>query len=176
MAEADVLLLSDYSKGGVTETLIKTLITAAVKQGVPVVANPKPKSLEFYRGATLVSLNRFEAAKALGTELLSDEDAPAAAQSLRDTLGVESVLVTLGGSGMVAAWAHGTASVPAVRVEVYDEAGAGDTVIATIALGVAAGALGEPLLALAAQTAAAVVQKVGVAAPSREDLARIASL
>lgn len=172
----NVLLISDYGKGGVTEGLTRGLIAAADSAGVPVVANPKPKSLSRYAGARLVSLNRFEAGDSLGVGAVSDEDARSAAEALRSRLGVGAVLITLGGSGMAAAWEGGSAQVPAVRVEVYDEAGAGDTAIATIALGVAGGHLGEALLALATHTAGAVVQKVGVAAPSDEDLARIASL
>jgi D-beta-D-heptose 7-phosphate kinase/D-beta-D-heptose 1-phosphate adenosyltransferase len=82
------------------------------------------------------------------------------------------MLVTLGAKGM----ASESAAVPALLVEVYDEAGAGDTVISTIALAVGAGKFDKTALALAAQMAACVVQKVGVAVPSQEDIARIATL
>jgi len=98
-----------------------------------------------------------------------------AALQLREKLGVDRVLITLGASGMAAA-DDGAFFVPAHKVDVYDEAGAGDTVIATVALGVGANRFGRLLLELAAQTAASVVQKVGVATPSPQDLARIANL
>lgn len=174
--ESDVLLISDYSKGGVTTSLIEALIAEARSAGVPVVANPKPRSVPHYRGAALVSLNRAESAAALGQASLESTEALSAARSLRESLGVGALLITLGGDGMAAAWPEGAAQVPAVRVEVYDEAGAGDTVIATVALGVAADALDQTLLTLAAQTAAAVVRKVGVAAPDAADLAAIAQI
>lgn len=169
----DVVLISDYLKGAVTSRAIQTLVAAGREKGVPVVANPKPRSLPDYRNAALVSLNRYEAADALGLESLADEAGVDAARELRTRFGVENVIVTLGASGMAAAGPSGAWSVPAVRVELYDEAGAGDTVIATIALGMAAGAFGPDLLRLATETAAAVVRKVGVAVPSEEDLAAI---
>jgi D-beta-D-heptose 7-phosphate kinase/D-beta-D-heptose 1-phosphate adenosyltransferase len=169
----DVVLISDYLKGAVTSRAIQTLVAAGREKGVPVVANPKPRSLPDYRDAALVSLNRYEAADALRLESLPDEAGVDAARALREQFGVENVIVTLGASGMAAAGPSGAWSVPAVRVELYDEAGAGDTVIATIALGMAAGAFGPDLLRLATETAAAVVRKVGVAVPSEEDLAAI---
>jgi D-beta-D-heptose 7-phosphate kinase/D-beta-D-heptose 1-phosphate adenosyltransferase len=142
--------------------------------GIPVVANPKPRSLPNYRGAALISLNRFETADFLRrSDGLTDADGMTAAAEVREALGVDHVVVTLGASGMAAAGPKGSHRVPAIRVEVYDEAGAGDTVIATIALGMAAGGFGENLLRLAAQTAGAVVRKVGVAVPSAEDLETI---
>ena len=166
---AQVVLISDYQKGCVTQTLIEEIIVHCRQSGVPVVANPKPRSLPSYRGASLVSLNRFEAGEALGMSSVSDDQATDVAERLRDRFGVERVLVTLGGSGLAAAGAN-TYRVPAIKVDLYDEAGAGDTVIATIALGIAAGHFGTELLKLATQTAGAVVQKVGVAVPSAEDL------
>jgi D-beta-D-heptose 7-phosphate kinase/D-beta-D-heptose 1-phosphate adenosyltransferase len=175
LPRVDVVLISDYVKGAVTSRTIQTLVEAGQRAGVPVVANPKPRSLPDYRGAALVSLNRFEAADYLRlADGLLDEEAEDAARELRVRLGVEHVVVTLGASGMAAAGPDGASHfVPAIRVEVYDEAGAGDTVIATIALGMAARAFGHDLLALAAETAGAVVRKVGVAVPSPEDLKAI---
>jgi D-beta-D-heptose 7-phosphate kinase/D-beta-D-heptose 1-phosphate adenosyltransferase len=167
---AQVVLISDYQKGGVTPRIVQEVISHARQSGVPVVANPKPKSLPHYKGASLVSLNRFEASEALGLAgAVSDDEAAEGAMRLRDRLDVERVLITLGGSGMVAAGASSYRA-DAIKVDLYDEAGAGDTVIATIALGIAAGHFGSDLLNLAARTAGAVVQKVGVAVPSPEDL------
>lgn len=174
LERVDVVLISDYLKGAVTSSAIRTLVAAGREKGVPVVANPKPRSLPDYRGAGLVSLNRYEAADYLRLpDGLADEDGQSAARELRAQLGVDHVVVTLGASGMAAAGPDGAYQVPAVRVELYDEAGAGDTVIATIALGMAAQGFGPDLLRLATETAAAVVRKVGVAVPSADDLAAI---
>jgi len=174
--DCQVLVMSDYLKGAVTPALSECVIERANKKGIAVVANPKPRSLSQYRGARLLSLNRVEASEALGLwRTLSDEDAPHAAESLQCSLGVDGVLITLGEAGMVF---HGPTAVrlPAPRVEVYDTAGAGDTVVATAALGVAALGLEPEVFRLAAQTAASVVRRVGVATPSKEDLEAISAL
>lgn len=173
---ADVVVLSDYLKGALTPGVVERLITVAKERGVPVVVNPKPRSLRMYAGATLASLNRSEAAETLGRwQGLSDAEAPSAAREILGGFGVESVLVTLGESGMVAAGASDV-RVEAPRVEVYDTAGAGDTVVATVALGLAAVGFAPAVFELAAETSASVVKHVGVATPSAEDLARLASV
>lgn len=176
-APSDVVLISDYLKGGVTKAMISKIIAHAKEINLPVVANPKPQSLKSYRGATLISLNRYEASTAAGREEpMLDSDAEGIAAELRASLGVENLVITLGASGMAVSTASGQFSVPAVRVEVYDEAGAGDTVIATVALGVACGSVTPALFRLAAQTAGCVVQRVGVATPTAEDLEMIRSI
>lgn len=178
MEGCGVLILSDYLKGTLTESVAKALIDAARSRSVPVVVNPKPRSLAHYRGASLVSLNRAEAAEA--TERWSGlpaAEAPAAGRSLMERHGVGSVLVTLGEDGMCAVGSSGLEfGVRAPRVEVYDTAGAGDTVVATVALGLAAMGMQRAVFELAAQTAASVVRHVGVQAPSAEDLAGIVAL
>lgn len=173
MSGVDVVLVSDYTKGAVTGRIIRGLVQEGRRLGVPVVANPKPKSLPYYEGAALVSLNRYEAGNAagLGRGVTADE-AEGVARELRERLGVGHLVVTLGGDGMAAA-GETSFRIPAVPVEVYDEAGAGDTVIATVALGIGADAFSRELLVLATHTAAAVIRKVGVAVPSADDLAEI---
>lgn len=176
LPSVNIVLVSDYLKGAITPRLVETLVSEGAKASVPVVANAKPKSLPYYRGAALVSLNQFEAGDALGLRHgVPHADAAAAADELRRRLGVDRVLITLGAGGIAAAGERAFA-VPAVDVVLYDEAGAGDTVIATMALGIGAGAFSHELLSLAAHTAASVVQKVGVSTPSAEDLAHIATL
>ena len=176
LADASVLVLSDYLKGTLSAQVAQELVRLAHAQGVPTVVNPKPRSLAQYRGAKLVSLNRLEAAQAMDLpQGLSNDLASEAARALRERIGAESVLVTLGDAGMVADNGE-TMRVPAPRVEVYDTAGAGDTVIATVALGVASAGIRREVFELAAQTAACVIQHVGVATPTRDDLARLAAL
>lgn len=165
--DAEVIVMSDYLKGALPPAVISALIQGL--KGKTLVANPKPASLDFYHGVNLVSLNRLEASGALGWAVETDT-AENAALTLRERLGVESVLITLGEGGMVAASTDGVFRVAAPRVEVYDTAGAGDTVIATVALGLAAVGFEQDVFDLAAQTAASVVRRVGVATPSAEDL------
>jgi D-beta-D-heptose 7-phosphate kinase/D-beta-D-heptose 1-phosphate adenosyltransferase len=173
LEDVGVLLISDYQKGCITERLVEMAIAHARQARVPVVANAKPSSAKWYRGASLLSLNRYEAGDVLGIAGgVSDSEAEGCATRLRDSLQVERVVITLGGSGMVAAGAS-VYRVPAVQVAVYDEAGAGDTVIATLALALAAGKFGPDALELAATTAGIVVQKVGVAVPLPSDLEKL---
>jgi bifunctional ADP-heptose synthase (sugar kinase/adenylyltransferase) len=124
-----------------------------------------------------VSLNRFEASSAAGlSHQISDDEAPEVAKLLRPQLEVDNLLITLGASGMVAATPTGVIRMPAVKVEVYDEGGAGDTVIATLALCMASSELNELCLQVAVHTAAAVVRKVGVAVPTVTDLQQITAV
>jgi rfaE bifunctional protein kinase chain/domain len=170
----DVLLLSDYQKGAIPGPVIERIIALGKQLGVPVVANAKPGSAHFYRGADVVSLNRFEALGYLNP--ITDDIAVETAKKLREKLEIDSLVITLGASGMVVANDHESQSVPAIRVEVYDEAGAGDTVIATLALCATCGPIGVEALRLASHTAACVVRKVGVAVPSADDLQQIAQV
>ncbi len=173
---ADAILVSDYLKGAVTRRVCSAALSAARERRIPVVANPKPRSLDQYVGYSLVSLNRAEAAEASGrTAPLTDAAAPEAARNLSGRI-EGAVVVTLGESGMVASWGGETRSFPAPKVEVYDTAGAGDTVIATLALAVAAEGLRPEAFELAVQTSAAVVRRIGVAVPTEEDLRRIGGL
>lgn len=170
LGDLDVLILSDYLKGTITDSIARSSIQMARKKGVPVVANPKPRTLANYAAATVISLNRLEATEALeGVYNLRDDEALNAAEHLQEKLGVDCVLITLGDSGIAVAGPE-CFTVPAPKVEVYDTAGAGDTVVATVALGIAAHRFDRSVFALAAQTAASVVKRVGVAAPSKEDL------
>lgn len=174
---ATAILLSDYTKGVLTPGLIRRIIVLAKEKGIPVVANAKPASLEFYSGATLVSLNAKEAAEAVGEKDiirqtnglgLSDRSREVARKLQRDHR-IEHILITLGEYGMCTESSY----IPPQKVEVFDTAGAGDTTIATVTLGLAAIGFDVSVFNLAAQTSAAVVQHVGVAVPSAEDLKRI---
>ncbi|RYG38102.1 MAG: hypothetical protein EON93_02595, partial [Burkholderiales bacterium] len=160
----DVLLLSDYVKG----TLTDAVVAFALASEIPVVANAKPASLPRYRDAELVSLNRPETEGALG-RAVSVESAVRDAADVVARTGCRHALVTLSGDGM----ATDGFFVPPVPVEVFDAAGAGDTTIATVALGLATAGFRPEVFELAARLSAAVVRKVGVAVPSVDDLASI---
>lgn len=176
VSEADVVILSDYVKGCLTPSVIPQLVASARRHGKTVVANAKPRSLKNYRGATLVSVNRLEASEALGLSRLIDPETPfEPIHQLRADSGVENLLVTLGDKGLLAVSENDSVRLPARKIEVFDTAGAGDTVIATVALGMAAVGFEESVFRLAVETSACVVRHVGVATPSEEDLAAIAS-
>lgn len=173
---SNVLVLSDYLKGTISPRIAAASLEAANSAGVPVVVNPKPKSALLYRGASLISLNRVEAAGLLGVETLSLADALEAAPGLCQVLGCHGVSVTLGEQGLVASNSRETFHVPAPRVEVYDTAGAGDTVISVIGLGIGAVGWDRRIFELAVEASSRVVRHVGVAVPSPSDLLELRSL
>lgn len=175
LSSCDVIVLSDYLKGVMTEQVVSRTIQLATTKDIPVVANPKPSSAAFYRSACLLSLNRAEARMLLGVEVTADS-ASDVADAVRAKVGCEMAVVTLGDQGMVAAGQQETARVNAPKVEVYDTAGAGDTVIATLALCIANSETLARSLALAAETSSRVVRHVGVAVPTPEDIAAIMGL
>lgn len=173
---AQVLVLSDYLKGVLKPELIESLIQLAKEKGCVVVANPKPSSATHYAGADLVSLNRVEAAALLGKASISLEEAMGEADNVRCRLGIDSVVITLGEEGIVSSRGSETIHVVAPKVEVYDTAGAGDTAIATIALGLAAEGWSERIFRLSNEMSARVVRHVGVAVPTAGDLIEVRSL
>lgn len=175
--DANAILLSDYTKGVLTPRLIRSLVDLAKERDLPVVANAKPSSVASYRGVTLLSLNAKEAAEVIGArdivrqangQGLSGQPRAVAAK-IREDVGVDHVLLTLGEYGMCTEDFY----VAPQKVEVFDTAGAGDTTIATATLGIATLGFDPKIFELASQTAAAVVRHVGVAVPSPDDLERI---
>ncbi len=174
--KADVLVLSDYLKGVLTQSLAKAAVEIAREKGVPVAVNPKPSSVKNYAGASLISLNRSELSGATGETPDTLEEALAASQKLRQELNAGCVLGTMGALGLAADWEGGSAAVTAPRVEVYDTAGAGDTVIASVALGLGAVGMQADIFRLAAEASARVVRHVGVAVPTAQDLDELKGL
>jgi D-beta-D-heptose 7-phosphate kinase / D-beta-D-heptose 1-phosphate adenosyltransferase len=161
------IVLSDYAKGVLTaDTLAAVMRT---RGSIPLVVDPKHRDFARYRGATTVTPNLHELEVACGRTLAVDDTAAiaTAARGLMASAGLESMVVTLGNRGMLVVTPGAReVSVPAMRHEVYDVTGAGDTAIAVLALGLAAGA---PLLEAAqlANAAAGVsVCQVGAVAVS----------
>lgn len=166
------VLLSDYRKG----VLTPAVVAAAVGTGVPVFANAKPESAGLFAGAELVSLNRSEASARLGRSILSPEAGVAAARELRALLGTRGVVVTLGDQGLAVSHDDGELTAQAPLIEAYDVAGAGDSTIATIALGMTAVGFQPSVFRLAVEVGARVVRHVGVVPPSKADLDEIRAL
>ncbi len=174
---ADLLLVSEYNKGVFTAEVAEFALGAAKQQNVMVTSNPKPPNVHLLAGARAISLNQFEAQTLANDnrfiipaeEVIPEmpfagrEGLEEAGIALVQKLGVESLVVTLSSKGMTLFHANGTAEhIPPHRVEVYDAAGAGDTVISTLSLALAAGANLHDAAVLAATAAACVVRKVGV--------------
>lgn len=167
---AQVVLVSDYQKGVITRRSMASLLSFASAAGVPVIVDPKVPHIDYYTGAALVTPNHVEAESATNQRISSHEDAHRAAQTLRQRLGVESVLITRGEHGMWLDHAGTAGYLPASAREVADVTGAGDTVIATLALAIAAGANMFEAARLANEAASIVVGKFGAATVAPEEL------
>ena len=168
---ADAVVLSDYGKGVLTETMCAHVLSLAKERGVPVVVDPKGDDYSKYRGATLVSPNRNEAELALGHALLDDDALSKGAQELSEEHGIESVVITLGAGGIHYRSGDGTEGRVATKARaVYDVTGAGDTVVAQLALHLGAGAELGDAVQLANEAAGVVVGRLGAATITREEL------
>lgn len=173
---SSVVVLSDYLKGALTPDVVREVAAYAREKGVPVAVNPKPASAPNYKGCQLLSLNRTEAGALLGIEIRSVHEAERAVATIRQAIGSDSATVTLGADGIVAATPTGPLSAVPPKVEVYDTAGAGDTVIAVLALGLSVSGVTQESLRLAVEASARVVRHVGVAVPSESDIEAVRNL
>ena len=167
LAGVDVVILSDYGKGGLAH--IGDMIRLARAAGKKVLVDPKGEDYSKYRGATVITPNRSELRQVVGR--WSDEAQLAAkAQQLRSELELEALLVTRSEEGM-SLYRDGEAlHQPARAQEVFDVSGAGDTVIATLAAMMALGAPWSDAIHLANLAGGVVVGKLGTATVSREEL------
>jgi D-glycero-beta-D-manno-heptose-7-phosphate kinase len=172
---ADVLVLEDYNKGVLTKQVIHQLVAAGAAARCPVVVDPKLRHFFDYRGATVFKPNQAELAAALRTPV---EAADAAwLEEVRQQLGCEHLLVTLGEDGMALLTADGEhLRVPTVARSVYDVSGAGDTVTAVLAVALAAGATMPEAAILANHAAGIEVGKAGVATVAPDELVAMMAL
>jgi len=129
----DVVVLSDYDKGTITEALARRVVAECRSSGIPCIVDPKKRDFTVFRGATLLTPNVLEAGSALGRPLDDEEKLTSAAVEACAELGLEHLLITRGPEGMTLASADGITHFPAEVREVADVTGAGDTVVATLA-------------------------------------------
>ena len=167
IADCDVVILSDYGKGGLAH--IADMIRIARAAGKPVLVDPKGEDYARYAGATLITPNRAELRQVVG-RWASDADLEIKAQKLRREFGFEALLVTRSEEGMTLFTEAGAAHEPALAREVFDVSGAGDTVIATLAVMLAAGLDLAAAMKIANRAAGVVVGKLGTATCSLEEL------
>jgi D-glycero-beta-D-manno-heptose-7-phosphate kinase len=168
VAEADVVILSDYGKGGLAH--IAEMIRLARAAGKPVLVDPKGDDYGKYRGATVITPNRGELREVVG-RWSSEAELLAKSQALRTELELDALLVTRSEEGMTLFSAGETHHQPAQTREVFDVSGAGDTVIATLAVMLAAGADWAEAIRVANVAAGIVVGKLGTAVVTRNELA-----
>ncbi|HEY6095555.1 MAG TPA: D-glycero-beta-D-manno-heptose-7-phosphate kinase [Gallionellaceae bacterium] len=167
LADADVVVLSDYGKGGLTH--IAEMIRLARAAGKPVLVDPKGSDYERYRGATVLTPNRSEFRDAAGN-WKSEEELAGKAERLRTELGLDALLVTRSEEGMSLYRANEVLHVPTQSREVFDVSGAGDTVIATLAVMLACSQPWSDAVRIANRAAGIVVGKLGTAMVTRDEI------
>jgi len=170
-----IVILSDYAKGVLTPVVCRETIASARESGIPILVDPKGEDYHKYIGATGICPNRQELAAACGT---SGDDLPLlldAGEKLRGRLELDFIVATLGEIGIALMDEVHEQRVPAVAREVFDVSGAGDTVIATLAAGLAVQLSRMDAVHLANLAASVVVGKVGTAPIHREELQAAAS-
>lgn len=168
--DADVVVISDYAKGLITERLMTDTTALCRKAGVPVVVDPKMEHFDFYRGVSVVTPNNLEASIASGIDIVDERSLHRAGEVLLNRLGCRALLITRGENGMSLFENTTDTHIPTVAQEVYDVSGAGDTVIGVLALALAAGAGFREAAVLANFAAGVVVGKVGTATCTPEEL------
>ena len=163
VVDADALVISDYDKGVITPRVLSEVLPLAYRR-IPVLVDPKIRNFDSYRPATLVTPNHHEALRLTNSEEDTDEGLKIAAQKIRERLSCDAVLITRGERGMMLAEGNqDPIYVETAAREVFDVTGAGDTVIATLATALAAGASMKEAAVLANQAAGIVVAKLGTA-------------
>ena len=169
--EVEACVISDYGKGVITARLLEVVLPAARARGIPVAVDPKETHFFRYLGVSTITPNQTEASTAFGKRIRDVDMLLLAGRALLERLDSDSVLITRGAEGMVLFRPHEPAwSFPAVAHEVYDVTGAGDTVVSVFALALAAGAELSEAAAISNHAAGIVVQEVGTATPSPENL------
>ena len=174
----DAIMVSDYAKGVVSEQLMIRLhqllreVRKREKRTLPLIVDPKPSNMHCFIGATIITPNHHEAMQMAGIRLEDDRSLVAIARQIRDDIGCEAVLITRGEAGMALLQPDDQmVTIPTMAKEVYDVTGAGDTVAATLALGLAAGCEMYEAAVLANHAAGIAVGKIGTACVTAKELA-----
>jgi D-glycero-beta-D-manno-heptose-7-phosphate kinase len=167
LGTADVLVLSDYGKGALSQ--VAAMIEYARAQNKVILVDPKGEDYEKYRGATVITPNRSELRQVVG-RWADEDDLTRRAQDLRRSLGIDALLLTRSEEGMSLFTDQGVSHVRAQAREVFDVSGAGDTVIATLAVALAAQWPLDRAMALANRAGGIVVGKLGTATVTSEEL------
>ncbi len=171
LRELSCVVISDYAKGVVTASLMSDITRLAVLRNIPVVVDPKVEHFGFYKGVTVLTPNHLEATQAAGIHGQDDQAIDQAGSTIRQRLGCQSVLITRGEKGMSLYEGDGASwHLPTQARQVYDVTGAGDTVIATLAVALSTGASIKDGAILANHAAGIVVGMVGTATVAPKQL------
>ncbi len=170
-----VLLVSDYLKGVLTEGVLRDIIAIGKAEGIPVVVDPKGADYTKYRGATLLTPNRKEAQVASGIQIKDEKSLNSAGRKLCDELDLDALVLTRSEEGMSLFLRSGEhLQLPTEAREVYDVSGAGDTVLTLFGVGLAAGLSLEQAAHVSNLAAGIVVGKVGTSTVSPKEILEVA--
>jgi rfaE bifunctional protein kinase chain/domain len=165
-SDSDAVIFSDYAKGLLSREIVEAAFAAPI-----VLADPKPRNLQLFTGVTCVAPNVHEASQATGIAITGDASLETAGARLLETLACRYVVITRGEQGMSLFGRDGERlHIPSFARTVFDVSGAGDTVIAVLGLALAAGAPIELAMQLANFAAGAVVEKLGTATASADEI------
>jgi D-beta-D-heptose 7-phosphate kinase/D-beta-D-heptose 1-phosphate adenosyltransferase len=171
-ARASAVVISDYLKGCITRNVVAAAVAAAAADDTPVLVDPKIPHVDYYAETTLVTPNHHEAEIAANMRVRSEEEARRAARLFRERARCHGVLMTRGDQGMWLLAEGVEGSLAAAAREVADVTGAGDTVIAVLALALATGATMAEAACLANEAAGIAVGRFGPATVSVDELLR----
>jgi len=165
------VIISDYGKGFLQPKFLQAVIGLVTARGLKVLVDPKGRDYTRYRGASLVTPNQKEASESTGVAIIDMKSVEEAARKLHRTIRGEAIVITRGGAGLSVFPRRGKPShIPARAREVYDVTGAGDTVIASLGLGIFSGASFAEAGAIGNLAAGIVVGRAGVASVSLDTL------
>lgn len=167
----DVLLISDYDKGVLTESLLQRAIAAYRAAGKPIVVDPNVVHFFRYANVTVVTPNHLQLERVSGRRIRSEQELFETGFLIRSQLGSAALLITRGEAGMALVDESGVLKIPTVAREVYDVTGAGDTVASVLALGLGSGCALAESARIANAAAGIVVGKRGTAVVTTEELA-----
>ena len=170
LTQAHGVILSDYDKGVVNRDLAQTVLRIAKEAGKPVYLDPKVPHADYYRPVTVITPNQREAELLTGITINSASALREAGRRLMEKFECPHVIITRGEEGMALFSAQGVREVPTVERVVFDVTGAGDTVIATLAMANVSGATMEEAAILANHAAGIAVGKIGTATVTRDEL------
>ena len=172
LASFQAVIVSDYHKGMISAELMALMMKKLqFQKNIPVIVDPKPHLLERFTGATILTPNVAEAEKMAGISITNEDELCEAARLIKEKLGCAALLITRGEAGMALfEEEREPLLIPTMAREVFDVTGAGDTVIATLALGLAAGLNFSEASILANRAAGIVVGKLGTATVTPDEL------
>ncbi len=167
----DAVIISDYCKGVICPEVMDQVRQKLQSSAIPMIVDPKPVHLDLFKGATIITPNHHEAETMSGVSISDDNTLLDAATTLKNKLASDAVLITRGEAGMALLEDNKPIfTIPTEAKEIYDVTGAGDTVIASLAIGLASGLSFAEAATLANFAAGIVVGKVGTATTTADDL------